>query len=627
MNATTPASTSDTVDGSIRAARAYAPRTSADFSIGQIISRCAERNPTAPAITSVRGTLTYKDLDQRANQLANYLIALGVRREAIVAICLDRSAASIISALAVLKAGGAYLPLDPKLPIERLNFMLEDAGASVLIGRENIADKTDCGSCKVVDLDVDPEIEKYSVVASLVEITREQLAYVIYTSGSTGEPKGVEITIANLVNLITWHRSEFQITEVDRASHLASVAFDASVWEIWPYLTAGASLHLPDDDIRLSPQALRDWLIANQISVSFLPTLLAEAVMMLEWPRETALRFLLTGADVLHHRPASDLPFAVINNYGPTECTVVATSGRVSGDANPALPAIGFPIANSAIHILDEFLRPVSSGQTGEIFIGGANVGRGYLNRPDLTATRFVADPFSKRTGARLYRTGDLARWLPNGEIAYVSRADDQIKILGIRIEPAEIEAAIDRHKSVRSSVVVARDHHCSGKQLVAYLTLQSSAQLSRTELCQFLQSSIPDYMIPALFVTLDELPLTTNGKIDRAGLPEPSDENLLRDGELARPRTPVEARLAAILSSLFKVNEVGINDNFFLLGGHSLLGAQLIVKIRNTFGVDIALRTLFDAPTIAALSLEIERLIVARVAAMSETEAQALIA
>jgi amino acid adenylation domain-containing protein len=628
MNVTTTASTaSEAVDQSIRAGRIYPPVTSTDCSIGQIISRYAAKNPAALAITSPGATLTYEDLDQRANQLANYLIAHEIRRETIVAICLDRSAESIISALAVLKAGGAYLPLDPKLPIERLNFMLRDAQPSVLIGRHDIAEGTNCGSWKIIDVDRDREIEKYSVASPRVEVTREQLAYVIYTSGSTGEPKGVEITVANLLNLIAWHVAEFQINEADRASHLAGVAFDASVWEIWPYLTAGASLHLPDDDTRLSIEALRDWLIANDINVSFLPTALAEPMMMLEWPRRTALRFLLTGADVLHRRPASDLPFEVVNNYGPTECTVVATSGRVPGNNNPALPAIGYPIANSEIYILDEFLRPVAQGETGEIFIGGANVGRGYLNRPDLTAARFIADPFSRETGARLYRTGDLARRLPGGEIAYAGRADDQIKILGYRIEPAEIEAVINRHQFVRSSVVVAREQDCPSKQLVAYITTRTNGQLSRTELCQFVQSSLPDYMVPALFVKLDELPLTANGKIDRAALPEPSGENILRDAHLARPQSPVEERLAEILCSLFKVKEVGVNDNFFLLGGHSLLGAQLIVKIRNAFGIDIALRTLFDAPTIAALSIEIERLIVARVAAMSEAEAQALLA
>jgi amino acid adenylation domain-containing protein len=614
-------------DQSINAARACSPLTFTDFSLGQMISRHAAKNPGALAITSPRTTLSYEDLDQRANQLANYLIALGVRRETIVAICLDRSAESIIGALAVLKAGGAYLPLDPKLPIERLNFMLQDARPGVMISRHNIAERTNSGSWKVVDLDRDREIEECSAASPLVDVTPEQLAYVIYTSGSTGEPKGVEITVANLLNLISWHRSEFQISEADRASHLAGVAFDASVWELWPYLTAGASLHLPDDDTRLSPESLRDWLIANNISVTFLPTALAEPVMMLEWPREVALRFLLTGADVLHRRPASDLPFEVVNNYGPTECTVVATSGRVPASNSSALPAIGGPIANSEVYILDEFFRPVPQGEAGEMFIGGVNVARGYLNRPGLTNERFIADPFSSEAGARMYRTGDLARRLPDGEIAYLGRTDDQIKINGIRIEPAEIEAAIDRHPDVRSSVVIARDHQCSGQQLSAYITTRMTAELSRTELCRFLQSSVPDYMIPALFVKLDELPLTANGKIDRAALPEPSDENILRDGDLARPRTPVEERLAEIVCSLFTVKEVGVNDNFFLLGGHSLLGAQLIVKIRNAFGIDIALRTLFDAPTIGALSQEIERLIIARVAAMSEAEAQALIA
>jgi len=317
----------------------------------------------------------------------------------------------------------------------------------------------------------------------------------------------------------------------------------------------------------------------------------------------------------------------MVNNYGPTECTVVATSGRVSSGNKIDLPTIGRAITNTQVCILDQNLAQVPPGGAGEIFIGGANVGRGYLNRPDLTSEKFIPNPFSAQPGARLYRTGDLARQLPNGDIAYLGRADEQIKILGNRIEPAEIEAAIDRHPAVASSVVVARSVDCSERRLTAYVTMRNGSTPSATELRGFLQSSLPDYMLPAMFVKLDRLPLTANGKIDRVSLPAPSTENRLRDNDFIAPRSPVEKRLAAIICSLFNVNEVSVNDNFFLLGGHSLLGAQLIVKMRSAFGIDLALRTLFDAPTIAALSWEIERLIIARIENMSEAEAQALVA
>ncbi|HJZ78705.1 MAG TPA: non-ribosomal peptide synthetase, partial [Pyrinomonadaceae bacterium] len=354
----------------------------------------------------------------------------------------------------------------------------------------------------------------------------------------------------------------------------------------------------------------------------------AESLMQIDWPAETALRCLLTGADTLHRYPKTALPFELVNNYGPTECTVVTTSGRVRPVIeSDGLPTIGRPIAKTQVCILDENLREVPRGTPGELCVGGLSVARGYRNRPNLTAEKFIRDPLSDDPRARLYRTGDLARYLANGEIAYLGRADEQIKILGYRIEPSEIEAAIDRHPAIASSVVVARGSNCSEKRLTAYITLRNGATPAAGELCEFLKASLPDYMVPSVFAQLDSLPLTANGKVDRAGLPEPTVENTLRDADFVAPRTPVEMRLARILCSLMNIDEVSVNDNFFLLGGHSLLGTQLIAKIRNSFGVSLALRTLFDAPSIAELSTEIERLIIARVESMSEAEAQALLA
>ena len=597
-------------------------------SIGAMVAELAQANPEKPALVINRVALSYGELERRANQLANRLVELGVGRETVVALCLDRSAQSVMCSLAVLKAGGAYLPLDPAFPIERLRFMLDDSQPGVLIAGTELANELSAGSWAVIDIDSDREIERCSSQAPAVGISRDQLAYVIYTSGSTGQPKGVEVTNANLFNLISWHQSEFQISAGDRASHLAGVGFDAAVWEVWPYLTAGASLHLPDETTRLSPETLRDWLIGNQITVSFAPTILAESLMQMDWPAETELRFLLTGADTLHRYPRSGLPFEVVNNYGPTECTVVTTSGRVRSEPEGFdLPAIGRPIANAHVYILDENLCEVAPGTTGEIYVGGANVTRGYRHRPDLTKETFIDDPFRAESGARLYRTGDLARYRKNGEIAYLGRADEQIKILGYRIEPSEIEAAIDRHPAIASSVVVARGSNCAEKRLTAYLAMRNGATPSAAELREFLKTSLPDYMLPSLFAKLERLPLTASGKVDRAALPEPTPENTLRDEEFIAPRSPVETRLAKILCSLLNLNEVSVHDNFFLLGGHSLLGTQLISKIRSSFGVDMALRTLFDAPTVAELSSEIERLIFARIESMTEAEAQAMLA
>jgi amino acid adenylation domain-containing protein len=596
--------------------------------ISKMVALRASAEPNAIAVEAGGAILTYGELDARSNQLANRLVELGVGRETVVALALGRSAESVISSLAVLKAGGAYLPLDPAYPAERLAFMLNDAQPRVLITSSEVSRNLPGGPWSVIEIGADPEIDRCSTVAPAIETNKDQLAYVIYTSGSTGQPKGVEVTIGNLSNLISWHQRAFEVSAKDRASHLASVGFDAAVWEVWPYLTAGASLHLPDESTRVSPDSLRDWLVANQITISFIPTALAECLMQMEWPAETALRLLLTGADTLHRYPEKGLPFEVVNNYGPTECTVVTTSGRVNS-ANEAdgLPTIGQPIANCEVLILDENLCQVAPGEAGELYVGGVNVARGYRNRPDLTAERFICDPFSDEQSPRLYRTGDLARYLPNGEIAYLGRADEQIKILGYRFEPMEIEAAIDRHPAIASSAVVARGSNCSEKRLTAYITMRNGTTPSAAELREFLKTSLPDYMLPSIFARLDRLPLTPNGKVDRAGLPEPTIENTLRDEDFIAPATPIEMRLAKILCSLLNISVLSVNDNFFLLGGHSLLGAQLIAKIRSAFGVDMALRTLFDAPSIAELSSEIERLIFARVENMSEEEAQALLA
>ncbi|MDX6574142.1 MAG: hypothetical protein QOE96_95, partial [Blastocatellia bacterium] len=573
--------------------------------------------------------LTYRELDEQSNQLAHHLIALGVERETIVGLCMQRSAQTVICALAILKAGGAYLPLDPAYPVERLAFMLNEAQPRVLIAEQRLAEKLAFGTWPVVDVAGDrTQINLQPVEPPTVVVSSAQLAYVIYTSGSTGQPKGVEVTHDSLLNLVLWHQREFDVTRRDRASHLAGVGFDAAVWEIWPYLSAGASLHLPDDDTRVSPALLRDWLVQQEISLSFLPTTLAERVMTLDWPKEAALRFLLTGADTLHQYPNTELPFQLVNNYGPTECTVVATSGRVFPKAQlNGLPAIGRPIANTTVYLLDENLQPVPEGASGEMYIGGRGVARGYLNRPDLTSKHFIRDPFSAEPGARLYKTGDLACRLSNGELAFLGRTDEQIKILGHRIEPNEIVAVLDRHPSIRSSVVIARGQGCCEKQLAAYIVLSDGNPPATGDLRTFLQSALPEYMVPSVFVRVDALPLTPNGKVDRGALPEPDPENTLRDDPFTAPSTPIEQRLAKILTGLLNLNEVSINDNFFLLGGHSLLGTQLIGKIRGAFGVELRLRTLFDTPTVAELSSEIERLIFARVESMSDDEVKSLLA
>lgn len=598
--------------------------------IPQLVAAQATSRPKRPALLSGDHIVTYGELERKSNQLAWYLIALGVGPETIVGLCMERSSEAVMCALAILKAGGAYLPLDPAYPTERLAFMLGDAQPSVVVTRRELAEKLSGAKGKLLTLESDgPQIGCHSTGSPPSNVSAENLAYVIYTSGSTGQPKGVEVTHANLSNLVRWHQSTFEVSHNDRASHLASVGFDAAVWEVWPYLTAGASLHLPDELTRLAPELLRDWLVAQGITISFLPTALAERVMTLRWPATTPLRLLLTGADTLHQYPSAELPFEVVNNYGPTECTVVATSGRVpSGARVEKLPTIGRPIANTQVYILDENLKQVPSGTIGELYIGGTGIARGYLNRPDLTAQKFVLDPFSADGNARLFRTGDQASFLPDGQIAYVGRIDEQIKIRGYRIEPNEIVAVLDRHPAVTASVVVAAGGEtCDEKRLIAYVVPRPDMPLTVGDLRCFLRNELPDFMIPSAYVRLDALPLTQNGKVDRAALSAPDETNMLRDEVFVAPRTSLEQRLAEILSSLLGLSRVSVNDDFFLLGGHSLLGTQLISKIRGAFGVDLALRTLFDTPTIAGLAKEIERLLLARVEAMGEDEVQRLLA
>jgi amino acid adenylation domain-containing protein len=597
--------------------------------VAQLVAEQAFRTPDALALHAGADSISYEELDRKANPLAHYLISLGVGSESIVGICLERSPEAVVSALAVFKAGGAYLPLDPAYPRERLSMMLNDAQPRVVLTTSEMAGHLSEGNWKVVVLDdARKQIEGFSTTAPSISSEPENLAYVIYTSGSTGEPKGVEITNASLMNLIEWHQHAFGITAHDRASLLASVGFDASVWETWPYLTAGASLHLPTNEMRVSPELLRDWVVQERISISFLPTVLAESLMSLTWPDETSLRFLLTGADTLRRFPSADLPFAVINNYGPTECTVVATSGVVTpGLDRELLPTIGRPISNTSIYILDSEMKQVPVGEAGEIYIGGSGVARGYLNRPELTGERFVRDRFSGDSNARLYRTGDIGSLLSNGEIAYVGRVDDQIKVLGYRIEPNEIIAVLNRHPDVEASVVVARSVDCSEKQLAAYVVASGENELTADSLREFLRLELPDYMVPPVFVRIESLPLTQNGKIDRDALPAPDASNTLWEQDFTAPRTPLEERLAEMLSSLLGIEAVSVNDNFFLLGGHSLLGTQLIGQIRGAFGVDLALRSLFDSPTIAELAIEVEELLRVKVESMSEEEVELLLA
>ncbi len=533
--------------------------------------------------------------------------------EQVVGLYLDRSPWMVIAALAVLKAGGAYLPLPHDSPRERLEFMLRDAEVAAVVTRYELAGYLSSDRHHVVAFDRDSaEIARQNSLPPACVVNAQNLAYVVYTSGSTGQPKGVEVLHRGLSNLVSWHLRAFEVTAADRASHLAALGFDAAVWELWPYLVAGASVHLAPNAVRQDPEALRDWLVAERITIGFLATPLAERLMLLQWPKTTGLRILLTGADKLHHRPSARLPFTLVNNYGPTECTVVATSGAVhADDPSNRPPTIGRPIDNIRAYVLDEEMKEVPVGMAGELYLCGAGIARGYRNHPELTAQTFVPNPFSP--SERLYRTGDLARCLAGGEIEFLGRADEQVKIRGYRIEPGEIVKVLDQCAGVETSAVVAREREGGEKSLVAYLVLTDGSKLTAKRLREHVSQHLPAYMVPASFVRVSALPVTENGKVDRSALPAPGAANCLVDEEFIAPRTLVEQRLAATLSQLLHVKAVGVNDNFFFLGGHSLLGTQLLTRISQSFGVELSLLSLFDRPTLAAMSEEIERLILAK--------------
>jgi amino acid adenylation domain-containing protein len=540
-----------------------------DEPVHVLFRQWAERAPDALALSWEGGSLTYGELARRAGALAEDLRRQGVGPETVVALRLERSPELVTTALAVLAAGGAYLPIDPAQPEERQRWILEDSGAGVRAAGHG----HDLGD--------------------------ESLAYVIYTSGSTGLPKGTELRHRGLANLIAWHRRTYGLGPGDRSTLLAGPGFDASVWETWAPLTAGASLHIPPPEVVPSPSALLAWMAGQGITVSFLPTPLAEAVLAEPMPEGLALRSLLTGGDRLRRRPAPDLPFALVNHYGPTESTVVATAGRVApmaamAAAGERAPEIGSPIANTRVYVLDRSLRPAPVGVPGELCLAGAGLARGYRKRPELTAERFVPDPFSR--GGRLYRTGDLARWLPAGEIEFLGRVDQQVKIRGFRIEPGEVEAVLGRHPAVREAAVLERD----GRLMACVVLRQES---SRELLRDFLAARLPDPMVPGLWAFLEALPVTPNGKLDRRALASLEIGPGPQEGD-AVPRTPAEELVAGLFARLLGLaRPVGRHESFFHLGGHSLLVARLAVQVREACGVDLGLRAVFEHPTVAELA------------------------
>ena len=453
-----------------------------DLCIHQLFELHAEQTPDAVALVFGDERVTYRELNIRSNQLARYLQKIGVGVEVLVGLCCGRSLDLIVGMLGILKAGGAYLILDPSYPAERSSFMLKDAQLSVVLTQQQWVEKLPSPNLQIVCLDTDWEMISQEIADNPTSAaTAENRVYAIYTSGSTGKPKGVEIEHGSLLNLVFWHQREFGVSAGDRATQIAAIGFDACGWEIWPYLAAGASIYFPEDDMRRDPEKLQNWLISKAITISFLPTPLAEKVLLLDWPQTTALRILLTGGEKLQQHPLKSHPFKLVNNYGPTENTVVTTSGYIPvTEQTDIAPTIGRPIANTQIYILDKYLQPVAIGVVGELYIGGNGLARGYLNRPDLTAERFISNLFKPNSAERIYKTGDLVRYRTDRKLEFLGRIDEQVKIRGFRIELGEIETVLTQHPAVQQTVAIASEDGQGDKRLVAYIALNPEYSVAR---------------------------------------------------------------------------------------------------------------------------------------------------
>ena len=544
----------------------------------------AVRAPDAVAAVCQNRQLTYAQLNRQANSLAHQLLAHGVQPDDRVAILARRGLDTLAGLLAILKSGACYVPLDPAHPAERLDFLLHDSAPVAVLTQHDLRQRLPASTVPVILLEpATAHIDSNPQVA----VTPSNLAYVIYTSGSTGLPKGVMVEHHSVSNLVDWHCRAF---DLHAGSHTASVAgfgFDAMAWEVWPALCVGATLHLPPaHDGAEDIDALLAWWRAQPLDVCFLPTPVAEYAFSQHLAHPT-LRTLLIGGDRLRTF-AQAQTFTVINNYGPTEATVVATSGAVAV-GQPL--HIGAPVANARVYVLDAQQRPVPIGVAGEVYVGGKGVARGYLNRPELSAERFLHDPFGD---GRMYRTGDLACWLPNGNLEYLGRNDDQVKIRGVRIELGEIEAALASHPAIREAVV-----QCREGQLLAWFIQRQPVDIEA--LRAHLQAALPDYMLPAAYMSLEALPLTANGKLDRKALPSPTQEAFITR-RFEAPQDGVETTLAQIWAQLLHVQQVGRHDHFFELGGHSLLAVQLVQRMRQA-GLRTDVQVLFGQPTLAALA------------------------
>jgi len=589
------------------------PEQCVEESIHRLFEAQVERTPERIAAVSAEGSLTYLELNRRANQVARRLRRLGAGPDMRVGVCLERSCGMLVAVMGALKAGAAYVPLDPSYPEERLSFMLEDARVSVLLTERSFAARLSRYVRHVVCLDTDADVLAGELADNLAcDTGGSNLAYVVYTSGSTGRPKGVMIEHRSAVNFARAHRLAIYRRHADecmQASLNATLAFDAAVERIL-LLLYGHTVHVWGEEMRHDPHAIISYVRRREMdNLDFSPSQLRLLIEEGLFDHDGfAPQFVLVGGEAIDDRLwrslAANHQTEIFNVYGPTECTVNSAVCRVR--SSPTQPSIGRPLPNVQIYILDESLRPAPVGAPGEIYIGGAGLARGYLERPGLTAEKFVPNPYSQAPGARLYKTSDRARFLSDGRIKFLDRADLQVKIRGFRIELGEVEAALGECALVKQAVVVAREDSPGDKRLVAYVVLRQPGSSAVGEVRKFLREKVPQYMAPSAYVVLTSLPLTPNGKLDRKALPAPSPAERHTGEDYEAPQTSMEKQLARLWERLLRVERVGRRDNFFELGGHSLLATQTIISAREAFNVELPLRSIFETPTVAELAVRI---------------------
>ncbi|HVB55147.1 MAG TPA: amino acid adenylation domain-containing protein [Candidatus Acidoferrales bacterium] len=581
--------------------------------IHELFAERARHVPDNVAVAFENSRLTYAQLEARANQLAYHLQGLGVGPDVPVAICMERSLDLVVGILGILKAGGAYVPLDPEYPRERLAYVIEDVHAPVLLTQQSLQDIIPARGVEVVCVDSDWEtIARHREDAAPLNASARNLAYVIYTSGSTGQPKGVMVEHCGLINAVNWISKTLELSSSDRCILKTPITFDAAGRELFPTLLAGGTLIIAEPGGHRNAQYLAATLCQERISILHcVPSLLRLLVEEPAFDESLALRAVMCGGEALAPqivgRFQSRCEAKLYNVYGPTEAIIDSTYWPCEErNAHSAIP-IGRPIPNARVYVLDGLLRPLPIGVAGSLYIGGVGLARGYVGRPDLTGEKFIPDPFSGEPGARLYNTGDLARYLPDGNIEFVGRSDDQVKIRGFRIELGEIEATLGQHPAVRQSIVLVQEEGSGEKRLVAYVASEAAGRPSANELRGFLKDKLPEHMVPAAFVMLDDFPLTASGKVDRRALPMPDGRRPELDQAFVACRTPTEELLAEIWSQVLGVKRAGIYDNFFQLGGHSLLATQVVSRIREAFQVEIPLRSMFETPTVAGLAENID--------------------